>query len=206
VFAFAYLYESVIPKNQLRIIASAYYGGGMVIIKTNEGTALILTQDISVVRISTFLNENCMTAPDALIILGDDESIAKYYEWGGEVGTIYLSESLTPTDATSELNIKYVRNFTMLGTDCEFTDSASILIKFNGVSVGICADEETNIEQTNLLLSVYELDSCVADEVFYFNPVSTDYSYYNIYDSGCLHFIINGDTLNLMDILPNPRR
>jgi ComEC/Rec2-related protein len=206
VFTFAYIYESVVPSYQLRIIASAYYDGGMVIVKSNEGSVLIITKDLSVVNISTFLNENCLTKPNALIILGDDESLAKYYEWGGDVDAIYLSESLVHASGTDGLTVNYVNKFYLFGVDYEFCDSASLQITFNGVHVGICADEESNLTQTNVLLSVYQLDDVVADEVFYFNPVATDCDCYNIYDCGCLHFKINGDKLKLTDIMPNLRR
>jgi hypothetical protein len=194
-FTFVSIFQSIMPINSARVIASAYYNGGVVIIKTHEGAVLVVTEDLNTNKLSTTLNKYGVTDLSSVIILGGDECLEIYFDLGLTASNIYLSQDLIGIESVGTNTIYFVTDFSIYGVDYKFYDSYSIVASYDGVRVGISAGEYQNIPNVDLLFSVYECEYKKADTTYYFNRVNDITSQNNIYDCGDLQFAIKNGTI-----------
>jgi ComEC/Rec2-related protein len=204
-FTFMVVADGVVPSNTLKITASAYYGGGMVIIRSSEGTTVVITEDLYTGRVFSELSKNCVSGADAVIILGGDECLQEYYDLNMSIPDIYLSPKLISVDAAGESTVHYMSNFTLLGVDYTLVDSYTLSVEYDGASLAICAGQYINIGKANLLISLQENLDCDAERVVYFNRIDGIYGQCNIYDCGDLHFTVKDGKIINSQIIPNAR-
>jgi hypothetical protein len=195
-FTFVSIFQSIMPVNSVRVIASAYYNGGIVIIKTSEGAVLVVTEDLNTNRLSSALNKYGVTDLSSVIILGGDECLDIYFDLGITANNIYLSQDLIGIESIGNSSIYFLSDFSIYGVDYKFYDSYSIVASYDGVRVGISAGEYQNIPKVDLLFSVNESYYQKADITYYFNRVNDiTTSQNNIYDCGDLQFTIKNGTI-----------
>jgi ComEC/Rec2-related protein len=185
------------PLGDARIIVNAYYGGGAVIVKTGSGTMLIVTEDMTVNRISSTLNYYASNNLDGVIILGGEDCLQIYYDLDVNCSDVYLYDGYTPIDAAGIKNVHYQSTFTVGGVTYKFSDGYSVSADVNGVTVGICAGETTNIKKCDMLVSRYVISGCRAATKVYFN---LKHHQNNIYECGDLQFSINSGTISAIGL------
>jgi ComEC/Rec2-related protein len=205
VFTFMVIADGIVPTNSLRVTASAYYGGGLVIIRSSTGTTIVVTDELYTGRVWSELSANNVSSADAVIILGGDECLKEFYDLNLSIPDLYLSPKLISVDAAGESNVHYYYNFTLFGVNYRLVDSYTLVADFNGIDFAICAGQYINVDETQLLLSLQENTTCQAETVVYFNRIDNLSNQVNIYDCGDLHFTLkNGKIIN-NQIIPNAR-
>ncbi|MDE7439345.1 MAG: ComEC/Rec2 family competence protein [Clostridia bacterium] len=171
--------KSFSPFNGHKIIVSAYYGGGEILIKSKNSNILIITENLYLSQINSFLNEYYSSNLNALIILGGENCAYLYgntdfncdaYIYGGYIN-IQPFENKT---------IKYQNSFTLNGVNFEFWDGYSLLAKCDGTTVGICAGNNIPFGYCDILLTD-STDECEAKTVISFNERNFNNC---IYDKG----------------------
>ena len=70
--------DRTVPANGYKISAASYSNNGSVIIKSTQGTVLVMTESTPISRIKRNLNDEYSTNLDCVIILGDDTSATAY--------------------------------------------------------------------------------------------------------------------------------
>jgi hypothetical protein len=187
------LLRQYMPLGDARIIVSAYYGGGAVIVKTGQGSVLVVTEDMTTSSLSSTVSNYCAGGLKAIVILGGDDCLESYYKLGVTSDNVYIYSGYIPINAPGIANLHYESNFTVCGVTYKYTDGYSVLADVNGVKLGICAGESTSIYSCNLLVSRYAFSGVHAKEKVYFN---LKHSQNNIYDCGDLQFSVNSGTIS----------
>lgn len=183
---------------ETRIVAGGYYGGGMVAVRSQSGTILIVICDTYSGGITSFVNTYAPEGVDDLIIIGGEECASYYYSCGVEAQDVWLPPSSINVglDGTT---VHYQSQFSLHGTQYSFVDAYTLSASSNGVSFAVCSGQYINIDFTDLLFTMERNRSCDANTTVYFN----DYSgHFNLYSQGCLQFIANGGTLVLTGTAP----
>lgn len=204
-FAFCAVAVRYVPYGSLRVTASAYYGGGMVLIRSSYGAVLVVTEDINAGRLSFFLSKNGINSVGDLIILGGEECLQAYFGLNVAADNIYLSAELIRVENAGSANVRYFTEFSLYGADYAFADSYGLIIDFSGVRIGICAGEDVLPGSYNLLFSVYENKGSEAVQTVYFNRPDGVTGDYNIYDCGDLHFTVKNGKISKTGLTPAAR-
>ena len=167
--------KSFSPFGGYKIIASAYYGGGEVLIKTKGEKILIITEGLNLSRTDEFLNRYYSANIDALIILGNEECASIYSSTDFNCDAYVYYEYVTADTA-----VKYEKSFSLGEIDFEFVDGYSLLAKFKGTAVGVCAGSLIPFDYCDYLFGdgLGELQSSVWVS---FNERTSNYC---IYDCG----------------------
>jgi ComEC/Rec2-related protein len=203
VFTFTTVMQVVVPYDSLRITASAYFGGGMVIIRNSQGCVLVVTQDLSTNRLQSTLNKNGTASIDALIILGDDYSLDEYFEIDYTIPDIYLSYDRLDVDNVGDASVHYGKYFSIFGVDYKFSDGYTLKVTYQDVTIGIAAGENNYLKSVDMLFTLKQNNSCEAKNTIYFDRDDEVYGVCNIYDCGDLHFTINGGKIYETDLIPH---
>ena len=189
------------PFKGYRVIVSAYGSGGGVLIKSPQGTVLIVTDEVNYARLGSMLNRNYCNNIDALIIIGGDD-LSLYANLGIECDNIYVCDRFPQIQPYGDLLINYVSDFTTCGVECTFLDQNILLADVDGVKLGICADENVKLFSCDILVS--DTQNIYVDcglEVFFNNRLST----LNVFDCGDIIFKINDGNYRLASAIP-PKR
>ena len=165
------------PFNGHKVIVSANYGGGEVLIKSKEGNILIITENLTLSYVDSFINEYYSSNLDAVIILGS-ESCANAYGNCYFNCDAYIYGNYIPIQPFKDKTIHYVNNFVLGGVDFEFIDGYSLLAKCDGTTVGICAGNYIPIDYCDLLIAD-SVDYCTAKTKVSFNERCVDKCIYN---------------------------
>lgn len=189
------------PFSGYRIIVSAYDRGGEVIIKSPQGTALIVTDNVNTSRLNNMLNRNYVNSVDALIILGDD-SVSTYANLDIGCKIIYVCDRYPQIQPYGDLHLRYESNFTACGINFTFYDQSTLLADVGGVDLGICSSENTLLKHCDIYISDNENKSVDCGiEVYFNNRCGT----LNVLDLGDIFFNIDGGKFRLKNTIP-PRR
>lgn len=188
-FAVTYVYiRAYVPFNDYEVIVSANRGGGMVIIKSTEGSALIIEEYTDVSDIKSVLGKNYASSLKGVVILGGES--AYLAAWPFDCDVFICDKNINLGDA------HYEKNFEIIGASFEFIDGRNLIADCGGVTLGVTQDG--NIESCNILISAVEIRNCECDLTAYFNLSGHRY---NVYEYGDLRFKIDGGSY-LFDV-PN---
>ena len=90
VIAAGVVLKNWLPAGAARLIVSGYYNGSCcVLIRTDEGTVLVISETPSSYDISSLLQENSAEI-SAVVILGGEESVFAYNQLGIDCGQVYV--------------------------------------------------------------------------------------------------------------------
>ncbi len=183
-----------------KVFVTAYYGGGAVFIKTDEGTVLIVTEDFSSARLEKDMNAFCVDGADAVIIIGGDGCAEKFYSLGVDTERLYLAGSLIDLENIYGTETVYSDNFYAFGAEYKFAGSDAVFVTVNGVSLGIFADEPPKTACADMIIANGGAGGYEAKEVVYFNGGRGGL---NIYECGGLQFYAEGGRINLKGLVPS---
>lgn len=189
------------PFSGYNIIISAYGSGGEVIIKSTQGTVLIVTDEVGSARLESMLNRNYCSKIDTLIILGYDD-LSAYANLGIDCDNIYICDRFPQVQPYGDLLINYVSNFSVYGVEYTLYDQNTLLADVDGIKIGICAVTNTQILSCDILVS--DTQNQLADcefEVYFNNRLGT----LNIFDCGDIIFKIKDGNYRLINAIP-PKR
>lgn len=195
------LIRSYSPFSGYRVIISAYNRGGDVIIKSPQGTVLIVTDDIDEARLKSMLGRNYCNDIDAIIIIGKDD-LSLYASLGIDCENIYICDRFSQIQPYGNFTVNYVSDFTVCGVNCTFLDQETLLADVGGVKLGVCAGLNAYIFSCDIFVS--DLPSKYVNyetEVYFNNRFST----LNVFDCGDLTFKIDDGNYKLITAIP-PRR
>ena len=167
------------PFNGYKIIVSAYYGGGEVLIKSRDTKILIITENLNLSHTDGFLNRYYSSKIDALIILGGENCASVYQDTDFNCNA-YIFENYIGIQPFTNSAIKYEKSFSLGGIDCEFADGYSLLFEYGGVTVGVCATDNIPFDYCDYLLTDSK-NGCGTKINVSFNERSSDNC---IYDCG----------------------
>lgn len=185
---------------ECRVIIGAYYGGGMVLLRTGEGTSLVITDSIYCSRVESFIAEYVPGGVNDVIIIGGDACLELYYQNGLDFDRVYISQSYINLSVVDANGLHYERAFSLYGVDYEFYDGYTLKVSVNGVDLGICAGEYINVDGLDMLVSLKRDTQGKADTTVYFDLNGGDF---NVYSQGCLQFVADSGTLKKTGINPN---
>lgn len=189
------------PFGDYRVIISAYGSGGEVLIKSPQGTVLIVTDDVNSARLESMLNRNYCNDIDALIIIGEDD-LSLYADLGIDCDKIYICDRFPQIQPYGDLLINYVSDFTACGVECTFLDQNTILADLGGVKLGICAGENVQFFSCDIFVSDYKKSYVDCElEVFFNERLGS----LNVFDCGDIIFKINDGSYRLTSKIP-PKR
>lgn len=185
--------------NETRIVAGGYYGGGMVLVRAQSGTTLILICDTYSGGISSFVNTYAPEGVDDLIILGGEDCAAYYYECGVNVQRVWLAPSNIQLGGLDGAEVFYEESFELYGTYYAFNNSFTLSAETSGVTFLVGAGENVDADPVDLALLADGNAVADAANIVYFNSSG---GHFNLYTQGCLQFIANGGKLMLQGSVP----
>ena len=187
--------KNYVPAGGVKITASAYYNGSYaVLLRTSEGDVLIISENPSAYDISSMLSENGVTNPDALIILGGEESVFAYTLSGIDCKDIFINYTNINIQPYRGTTVHYEKNFNAAGMHFAFVGGNDVLAQAGGVDIGISFGEEAAIKKCDVLFAVTDGHVCNCAEAVYFTQVNFAY---NVYDCGDLQFIADNGKIFL---------
>lgn len=153
------------PFNGHKIVVSAYYGGGEVLIKSKNQNILIITENLYLSQTNSFLNDYYSSNLDALIILGG-ENCASVYGNDCFKCDAYIYGDYIKIQPFANKTINYEKSFSLGGVDCEFIDGYSLLAKCDGATMRINFEYFELISEPNTIISFNERnsDNCVYND------------------------------------------
>lgn len=193
------LAKTFLPASGFKIVVSAYYGGGEVLIKSLQGNVLIVTKDVNGDRLAGTVNKYYAGNISAVIILGGEDCVKTYENLNLNCKTVCIYKNYINMQPFSGVEINYEREFTVGGVNFSYADGYSIFADLNGTEVAVCAGEDIPFESCDLLVSVNENTKCASYYTAYFNL--SDY-YYNVYDFGDLIYHANGGEIKSAGVYP----
>lgn len=135
------LFENFLPINGYKIIVSAYYGGGEVMIKSEQGNVLVVTENLSPDKLSITLNKYSSSKLNGVIILGGEKCVDAYGKLNVNCKDVYVFYLYFPIQPYSGVTVHYESEFTLCGIDFAFEDGYSLSADCNGVNLGICGGQ-----------------------------------------------------------------
>lgn len=130
----------LLPVSGYKICVSAYYGGGQVLIKTENVNVLIITEGLNTSRLRPFLNENYVTVPDAVIILGGENCVMKY-DYNLNCKNVYVFQDYIHVQPYDNVNVRYEKQFYLGNAGFEFADGRSLAVTCGKIKAAVCAGE-----------------------------------------------------------------
>lgn len=186
--------KNYVPAGAAKIVVSAYYGDSYaVLIKTDEGNVLIISEDPSSYDITSLLSENAAENLSAIIIAGGEESVFAYSLIGASCEDVYVNYTNINIQPYSGVNVHYERQFTVCGIDFEYLGGNDITADVCGAIVGISCGESVGIESCDLLIAAQSVHQCACDTAVYFGQANFAF---NVYDCGDLQFIAKDGTIS----------
>ncbi|MCD8371903.1 MAG: ComEC/Rec2 family competence protein [Clostridia bacterium] len=181
------------PSGSLKITATAWYGdSSAVLFQTDNSSVLVICQTPSSYDISILLRQNGVNEPDAIIILGDEDSVLAYNTCGKTCGDIYVYYTNPAIQPFTGATVHYAQSFYIDGVKYTFFDYGNLLAEYGGMSVGVCMYEDPAFFFCDLLISETYTEAVFTHRTIYFRDVN---DYDNIYDLGDLQFVIRNGKL-----------
>lgn len=156
------LINTFLPFGGFKIIVSAYYGGGEVIIKSNEGNVLIVTEGLNTARLNLFMNEHYATSLDAVIILGGESCCLFYGESNLNGDRLYVYGGYLNIQPYRNVTVNYEKEFSVGGVEFEFADGYKLYASLGGAKVEISHDfvsvngDMVDFNERNIVYNVYD--------------------------------------------------
>lgn len=170
------------PFNGYKVIVSAYYGGGEVLIKSKDTKILIISENLNTSRTDDFLSSYYSTDIDALIILGGENCVSSYStDFNCDA---YIYGDYINIQPFRNRTVKYEKSFTLGEINFEFADGYSLTAEYGGIIVGICAGNYIPFDYCDYLLTDSR-DECEAKTEVSFNERNSENC---IYDDGDFTF------------------
>lgn len=186
--------KNYFPAGGAKIVVSAYYGGSYaVLIKTDEGSVLVISETPSSFDITSLLSDNGAEDLSAVVILGGEESIFAYTQLGAQCEEVYVNYTNINLQPYRGVNVHYERDFTVCGINFEYVTGNDVIADCCGASVGISCGQEVGIDGCDLLIAVQDEHDCNCQSAVYFDRVNFAC---NVYDCGDLQFIAKDGTIS----------
>lgn len=185
------------PFNGYSLIVSAYGKGGEAVIKSQNGTALIVTDNVNVSRLKATLNRNYITDIDALIILGDD-NLNTYPSIGIDCKTIYVCNTFPQIQPYGDITVNYADNFTACGVEFSMQGNDSLVAVADGIEIAFCAGENHSVKSCDILICNQPSKTDFKTQVFFTNRAGT----LNVFDCGDIKFKIESGNFRLINVPP----
>ncbi|MCD7729278.1 MAG: ComEC/Rec2 family competence protein [Clostridia bacterium] len=193
ILCFAMVIANVVPSGRVKITATAWYGdSSAVLFQSDEANILVICETPSSYDISMLLRQNGVNNPDAIIILGGEESIFAYTLCGVTCEDLYVNYTNIPIQPYTGTQVHYLESFDIGGITFTFKDYGNLLAGYGGITVGVNMYGDVAFLRCNLLIAESYAYSNYSDKIVYFRSVS---GYDNIYDLGDLQFTINNGKL-----------
>ena len=160
------------PFSGYRLIVSAYGNGGEVVIKSNSGTVLIVTDKVNPSRLQTMLGRNYITDIDALIILGD-ENLDVYPSLDIDCTAVYVCNTYPQIQPYGDITVIYADDVSVCGIDFSLKDNNTLLATVGGVEVGVCAEENYSLKSCDIMISDEPAAIDFITQVFFTNRAGT---------------------------------
>ena len=182
--------ENYLPQGTMRITASAYYdGSSAVLFTTPQGNVLVISQQPSAYDISSLIANG--NDPDAVIILGGEESAFAYTLLGADCGDVYVYYANLNFQPFDGVTIHYLKDFTVAGIDFAFAGGYDIVAEYGGMRVGVSCGGSVAIDSCDLLFYSAPSHNCECSVYASFNQNGG----LNMYDCGDLQFVVKDGTL-----------
>lgn len=192
--AMLFVAEGAVFGDETRVVAGGAYDGGMVLLRSRSGTALVLIDGTYEGGLSTFVNTYAPGGVDDIILVGGDEAAEYWYGCGVEADDVWLPPGSLPVGAVDGAAVHNQSDFVLGGCVFRFADDYTLCITSNGVEMAICAGQYINIPRCDLMFTLEEVGREAAATVVCFNG---SYSHFDLYSSGCLQFVLNDDTISM---------
>lgn len=146
--------QTYAPLSGYKVAVSSSTSGGYALMKSRQGSVLILTQYASVSRIKSFLNNEYSVDLDGVILLGDDYCVEAYDLSLGcnDVFVCYQNIDVQPYQT---VEVHYEKSFYYCGISFEYLDGYNIFANVDGVNVFISGEETPPTQSCDLKISLY---------------------------------------------------
>ena len=186
--------KNYVPAGGVKIIASAYYGESYaVLIKTEEGNVLVVSETPSSYDIGDLLSENAAEELSAVIVLGGEDSVFAYTSLGVSCDELYVNYTNINIQPYRGVTVHYERAFSVCGINFEYVGGYDLVADIGGASLGISCGDTVNISSCDLLIAPQDGHGCDCKEAVYFDMVEFAA---NVYDCGDLQFIAKDGTIS----------
>ena len=181
--------KTYFPFSGHKIIVTATYNGGAVLIKSNGGNILILTENVSDGNIRTFLNEYYSYNLDAVILLGGENCVGALNKFDIDCD-IYIYGKYLNIQPFENIKINYEKNFSLNGAEFTYADGYSVSINCEGTEIGICGGKYSPFDSCDLIIG-----DCLNDPGSGMSISFNDRSFDNcVYDHGNFELLLkNGN-------------
>lgn len=186
------------PFSGFAVTVSANRSGGEVLIKSQQGTVLILTDGTGTSHPRDLMNETYTYGVDAVVLLGD-ECAVNYLNYGLGCNEVYLSADRIPVMPYAGIEYRYEREFTVCGINFTFYDENVVCAEVGGVKIGVCAQDNTSLLDCDILISDYKNFMADCGLELRFNSKETTLSVASI---GNLNIRIDGGRYRLENLIP----
>lgn len=197
-FALGCFLQNYVPEGSARIIARSAYSGGMALVRSRSGSALILACDTYPGAVSSFVNEYAPGGVDDVIIVGGDECASYYYSCGVEAERVWMSPHSLASGIDGAVAF-YHRDFELHGAYYEFTDGYTLSVTVCGARFCFAAGERADPGDASLAFVASDSAACSAPIVVRFDGGAGDF---DLYRQGCLQFVAESGKLELKGPVP----
>lgn len=189
------------PLSGFSVIISGYGKGGEIIMRSAQGTVLIVTDDVNISHLKESLNENYIKDIDALVLVGED-SAELYGELGLDCKNVYICYDFPQIQPYPDIDMNYADKFSVCGIDFEFRNKATVVANVGGIDFAVAAGEFDTVRECDVYVSDTVIDNVSCNYRIFFGEKNADYSVYNC---GDIKFTVDGGTYRLLTKIP-PRR
>lgn len=187
------------PFGGYTVTISAYYSGGEVLVRSQNGKVLIVTAEANVSRLDNLLNRYYSNDIDALIIVGN-EAAAYYANIGVRCNDVYVCDVFPHVQPYGDFQLKYAEEFSVCGINCRFYDENTLLADIGGVEFGICASDNFTLNSCDIFIADTENRFCDCGvEIFFNNRLGP----LNVFDCGDITYEISKGVYCLKNTIPS---
>lgn len=182
------------PYNGYDISVSAFDGGGDVIIKSQNGSVLVVSDYINSSSILSHLNANYTANPTAVIVVGGEDSAIIYKNLDVQCKDVYVCYLNIDVQPYRDITVHYEKLFKVCGIDFEFINSNTLIADCGGVKTAICTDASYNrrLNECDLIISKYADIEIENVPTIYFGFADGKQ---NVYSDGAYKFNASGGKL-----------
>jgi hypothetical protein len=180
---------------QMRICA--YYGDACILFSYRGQSLAVVSTDISSSVYQRAVNSHLFTAPQTVVILGDEEALSLSPTLWQGAKDVYLFGGLIPLYPDESVNTHYEYTFEKWGVTFTYVDEFSLSVQTGEVHVGITFDETNPFTDCNLLVAAHVETAENAQTLVSFSNREVKY---NIYEYGSLLFDLKNDKIKMRSI------
>jgi hypothetical protein len=186
------------PLSYAQVRVTAYYGDACILFSYRGKSVAVVSTDISSSAYQRAVNTYLFTAPQTVVVLGDEEALSLSPTLWQGAQDVYLYGGFIPLYPEESVTAHYEYSFNQLGFTFTYVNELSLFVEAGAVSVGITFEEENPFSACNLLITANlqtaeNAQTCVS----LFNREVK----YNIYDYGSLLFSVKNDNIKMKSIV-----